>query len=50
MQPEQQFEQLKERLGEVADLTYSAALLDWDQQTYMPPGGAANRGHQLATI
>jgi carboxypeptidase Taq len=50
MQPEQQFLQLKERLAEIADLTYTAALLDWDQQTYMPPGGASNRGYQLATL
>jgi carboxypeptidase Taq len=50
MQPEQQFQQLKDLLAEIADLNFSAALLDWDQQTYMPPGGAANRGHQLATL
>src|SRR5688572_9454342 len=26
------------------------ALLNWDQSTYMPPGGAAARGRQMATI
>ena len=50
MQPEQQLEQLKTLLAEIADLNYASALLDWDQQTYMPPGGAENRGHQLATL
>jgi carboxypeptidase Taq len=50
MQPEQQFRQLTDRLAEVADLNYISALLDWDQQTYMPPSGSANRGHQLATL
>jgi carboxypeptidase Taq len=50
MQPEQQLQQLKTRLGEIFDLQRAAALLGWDQQTYMPPGGAENRGYQMATI
>jgi carboxypeptidase Taq len=50
MQPEEQFQQLKDRIAEIADINYTIALLDWDQQTYMPPGGAGNRGHQLATL
>jgi len=37
-------------LAEVADLNHTQALLSWDQQTYMPPGGAEARGHQLATL
>jgi carboxypeptidase Taq len=41
---------LKERLGEINDLQSAAALLRWDQTTYMPPGGAAARGRQLATL
>jgi len=50
MEPEQKLQQLKTLLAEIADLNQIAALLDWDQQTYMPPGGAENRGHQLATL
>lgn len=50
MQPEQQLQQLKTLLAEIADLNYASALLGWDQQTYMPPAGAENRGHQLATL
>ena len=50
MEPEQQLQQLKTLLAEIADLNQIAALLDWDQQTYMPPGGAENRGYQLATL
>ncbi|MFZ0531821.1 MAG: carboxypeptidase M32 [Anaerolineales bacterium] len=50
MQPEQRLQKLKALLAEIADLNYASALLDWDQQTYMPPGGAENRGHQLATL
>jgi carboxypeptidase Taq len=37
-------------LAEIADLNNAAALLGWDQQTYMPEGGAEARGHQLATL
>jgi len=42
--------QLKALLGEVMDLSHTAAVLEWDQQTYMPPDGAEDRGNQMATI
>jgi len=42
--------ELKARLLEVNDLEAAAALLSWDQTTYMPSGGAAARGRQLATL
>lgn len=38
------------RLQEINDLGSVAALLNWDQTTYMPPGGAVARGRQLATL
>jgi len=41
---------LLELLGEVNDLQSAAALLNWDQATYMPSGGGAARGRQLATL
>jgi carboxypeptidase Taq len=41
---------LRERLGELDDLTQAAALAGWDEQTYMPPGGATARGEILATL
>ncbi len=41
---------LKSRLLEIDDLNGAAALLRWDQTTYMPPGGAIARGRQLATL
>src|SRR5258707_2809782 len=41
---------LKLRLLEINDLESAAALLSWDQTTYMPPGGAAARGRQMATL
>jgi carboxypeptidase Taq len=46
----EKLEQLKTLLAEVADLDNAQSLLNWDQQTYMPPGGAEARGNQLATL
>ena len=43
-------EELKARLLEVNDLGSAAAVLRWDQATYMPPGGAVARGRQLSTL
>jgi carboxypeptidase Taq len=40
----------RELLGEFFDLQASAALLSWDQNTYMPPGGAEARSLQLSTL
>ena len=40
---------LKARLAEVEDLENAAALLEWDQLTMMPPGGAVERADQSAT-
>ncbi len=42
--------ELKTRLIEVNDLQAAAALLNWDQTTYMPPGGAVARARQIATL
>ena len=47
---EDKLQALKVRLGEVSDLRKSASLLGWDQQTFMPPGGATARAEQLATV
>lgn len=44
------FDELKSRLGEIYDLSAAGAVLGWDQQTYMPPGGAEARAMQLSTI
>lgn len=43
-------QELKTRLSEINDIESAASLLYWDQATYMPPGGAAARGRQLATL
>ena len=43
-------ERLKGRLTRIADLERVARLLTWDQQTMMPPAGAAHRADHLATL
>ncbi len=35
---------------EIQDLNSASAVLQWDQETYMPPRGQAGRGRQLATL
>nr|NIT57099.1 carboxypeptidase M32 [Fodinibius sp.]NIV12036.1 carboxypeptidase M32 [Fodinibius sp.]NIY25681.1 carboxypeptidase M32 [Fodinibius sp.] len=41
---------LKSLLLESHDLTMVASLLNWDQNTYMPTGGAEARGRQRALL
>jgi len=43
-------QELRTRLTEIDDIDSAASLLYWDQAIYMPPGGAAARGRQLATL
>jgi carboxypeptidase Taq len=42
--------ELKSCLAEIEDLKKAANLLEWDQMTYMPPGGAEARARQFATL
>ncbi|MBL8995272.1 MAG: carboxypeptidase M32, partial [Spirochaetia bacterium] len=44
------FASLKERLGTVVSLGQAAALLEWDMQTQMPPGGGEARARHLSTL
>lgn len=44
------YSQYKETLQKVADLKYAAAVLQWDQETYMPVKSAARRAGQVATL
>ncbi len=48
--PETQWVALRGRLQEISALVSAADLLEWDQLTYMPSGGAGARGQQLATL
>lgn len=47
---QEKIETLKTKLKTVQDLNHAAAVLGWEQQTYMPPGGAAARAEQLSTL
>ncbi|MCC6616245.1 MAG: carboxypeptidase M32 [Anaerolineae bacterium] len=44
------YEQLVSHLDEFQDLEYAGAILSWDQQVNMPPGGAMARARQLSTL
>lgn len=47
---EEKLKELKQRLQEINDLDMIGAVLNWDQSTYMPPGGAPARGRQMALV
>ncbi|MBL0147064.1 MAG: carboxypeptidase M32 [Chitinophagaceae bacterium] len=40
----------KTTLQKIADIKYATAVLQWDQETYLPPKGAEARGRQIATL
>lgn len=40
----------KEHLQKIADISYSSAVLQWDQEVYMPASGAEFRARQLSTL
>ena len=42
--------ELKSELQAISDLHSAAMVLEWDQNTYMPPGGAEARGRQIALL
>ncbi len=43
-------ESLTTRLLEIRRIQSAAAVLSWDQETYMPAGGGAARAEQIATL
>jgi carboxypeptidase Taq len=44
------YNEYADKMQKIADVKYSAALLQWDQETYLPPKGAGFRGRQLASL
>lgn len=44
------YEQYKQSLQKIADIKYASAVLQWDQETYLPPKGNDFRGRQIATL
>jgi carboxypeptidase Taq len=47
---DEKLKQFKAQLAEISDLMNAAAVLEWDMQTYMPPGGGEARAEQIATL
>lgn len=51
MQPSSElYQQYLDITQKVADIQYASAVLEWDQEVYMPSKGFAQRGRQLATL
>jgi carboxypeptidase Taq len=44
------FDDYKKKMNRIADIKYATALLQWDQETYLPARAAAIRGQQIATL
>ncbi len=49
MEP-QALSELKAKIAEVIDVVHAISVLEWDQQTYMPPLGGEARAEQIATL
>ncbi|MGL4462637.1 MAG: carboxypeptidase M32, partial [Planctomycetia bacterium] len=50
MTPKQAYEDLTTRSRETAVLGSIGAVLGWDEQTYLPAGGAEHRAAQLEML
>jgi carboxypeptidase Taq len=46
----QRYDEYVKRMQRIADLRHAAAVLEWDQETYMPPKGSRYRGQQIARL
>ena len=44
------YDQYKVKMQQIADLRHAHAVLQWDQETYLPKKGAEMRGRQLSTL
>lgn len=44
------YQNFTEKLSKIADIQYSIAVLNWDQETYLPKKGVAHRAQQIATL
>ena len=50
MEMNNNYSQYKTTLQKIADIKYASAVLQWDQETYLPPKGGDIRGRQIATL
>jgi carboxypeptidase Taq len=48
--PQEAYAELIHRARELATLSSCSSVLGWDEQTYMPRGGANHRGSQMALL
>jgi carboxypeptidase Taq len=46
----EKYRALNARLAEIGHINRTLAVLGWDQQCYMPPGGAHERANQFAVL
>ena len=44
------YTEYKTKMQKIADVKYASAVLQWDQETYLPPKGNDFRGQQIATL
>ncbi|MEI9933437.1 MAG: hypothetical protein WDM71_00965 [Ferruginibacter sp.] len=44
------YAEYKTIMQKIADVKYASAILQWDQETYLPPKGNEMRGRQIATL
>src|SRR5437763_1023293 len=44
------YNQYKQKMRMIADVRSASAVLQWDQETYLPPRGALFRGQQISTL
>ncbi|WP_121354245.1 carboxypeptidase M32 [Flavisolibacter nicotianae] len=47
---EQRYSAYREKMQRIADVRYASAVLQWDQETYLPPKSARFRGQQISTL
>ncbi len=50
MDTNKRYKEYTAHLQKIADTRYAIAVLQWDQETYMPQKGAAHRAQQIATL
>ena len=46
----QAIDALRERMGIISGLNHAGAVLSWDQECYMPPGGVGSRARALGAV
>lgn len=47
---EEKYSRYRQKMRSIADIKYAAAVLQWDQETYLPESGNEHRGQQIATL